>query len=269
MTTLQVHSPSQLQLISRPPVWLIAFLWIALAGYLFWVMPASRIRLVRREGRKVEARIESHLFGWSLNQRVIHEISKARVQSPPPRTPSRPRNANEYTVNDTARVELLTSQGWEPVSEMYRAGSRNHQAAAEQINRFLSEGQPATANVELPPSLWLYLGLAFLLFVAVGATFGSWCRCELDRDLDRVRLSWASIPRSQRVDYRLSDVERFLVLQTMNTRIANRGRVSPKHTVMMRLKDGLEVSVTRQDESVVSAEMHDLVRRLNQFLSGA
>ncbi|MCC7375565.1 MAG: hypothetical protein IT581_12990 [Verrucomicrobiales bacterium] len=268
MTTLRQNSPSRLQLNSRPSPWLMAFLWLALLAYLFLVMPGTFIRLNRRDDQKVDARVESRLFGWSMHWRVIRGITNAEIQRAPHRTSIHRRRAGEMAMSDVARVTLLTPQGRVPVTEAFSAGLEIHEKAAGQINQFLAASEATSAVVTIPKSGWLYVGLALLLFAAPGVTFGAWCQCVLDRDQDRVGLSWASLPRAQRINYRLSDVERFQVMQTLDSRLADRGRSTPRHTLIMRLKDGQEVSVTRQYDSGVSAAAQELARRLNLFLAG-
>lgn len=270
MTTLRQVSPSRLQLHSRPSVWLMGALWLALLAYLFLVMPTDRLRLQRGTNGGVDVNVETRLLGVTLGGRWIRGVTKAELQFPAPDSfQRRRRGGSTVHIDDTARIALQTARGWVPVSKSYVAGSAGQEAVVVLVNDFLADARSTRATAEVPRSGWLYLGLAILLFAAPGATFGAWCRCEIDRESDLVRITWASIPRSQSVDYRLSEVERFQVLQTSAPLTSNRGRRRPQYTVVLRLQDGLETSVTRQYSSGTSEAMHDLARRLEKFRTGA
>ncbi|MBL9135570.1 MAG: hypothetical protein JNK85_06860 [Verrucomicrobiales bacterium] len=270
MSTLTQTSPTRLELRSRPSVWLLTLLWLALFAYLALVMPADQLRLQRGANGVVDVNVETRLLGVTLGGHWTRGVTKAELQFPPPDSVhQRRRRGSTVHVEDTARIALETARGWVPVSRSYVAGSAAQDAVVTQVNDFLADPQSTRAMAVVPRSAWLYVGLAILLLAALGATFGAWCRCEIDRESDLVRITWASIPKSQSVEYRLSEVERFQVLQTAVPLTSNRGRGRFQYTVVMRLQDGLETSVTRQYTSGTSAAMHDLARRLEKFRTGA
>jgi hypothetical protein len=196
MTTLTQASPYRLQLHSRPSLWLMAFLWLALLAYLLLVMPTDRLRLQRGANGVVDVIIETRLMGISLGGHSIRGVTKAELQFPSTGSSlGRRQRGGTLHIDDTARIAFETARGWVPVSESYVAGSSEQGAVVTWANDFLANERSAKASVDVPRSSWLYLGLAILLFAAPGATLGAWCRCEIDREADLVRITWASIPR--------------------------------------------------------------------------
>lgn len=269
MTQVTPISPTRLLVNSRPSLWFMAFLWLALLAYLYFVMPAARLRLQRGANGIVDVHVEYRLMGVPFGGRWIRGVTNAELQFPSRNfSHGHPSGGVTLKIDDTARIAFATARGWEWVEKSFVAGSAGQREMVTRINEFIADARSTRASADVPRSGWLYFGLAILLFAAPGVTFGAWCRCEMDREADVVRMTWASIPRPQSVEYRLSDVERFQVLQTAMPLTSNRRRQRPQFTVVMRLRDGLETSVTRQYDSGPSEAMHAVARRLEKFRVG-
>lgn len=270
MTRLLESSPARIRFRSRPPAWLLSVLWAAFVACLIWLCPALHLEVRRVQPKVADIRVRERLFGLTLSQRTLRGVASASLERPRSGAGrgSESGGGLTLTIDDTARIELDTASGRVPLTRGYTVGSEIQGRVVEQINGFLGAVGPERIELPIRNSLWIWGVGLFLGFAALGATVGSWCECTVDREEDVVRLRWAGVPRARVAEYRLSEVERFLVFETgMGFGRYERGRKEFR-TLGMRLRDGSEVSLTRQLTSGTSAAMAELAVRLERFRGG-
>lgn len=251
MPCVVTQTASRLSVRSRPSAWLMGVLWLIFVAYSFWVLPSPRLQMQRTRPGMARVIVEHRLMGMTLSRETIENVGGAEVET-----------------QDLTRVVLLTSQGAVPLSTGFSVGAAHHHAAAAEINGFLRNPEPSSTVITVRISTLLWAAGAFLALVAGMATFGSWMECTLDRERDQVVLGSVGLFRRRQQEYRLRDVERFLILRKDNLDYETREQWPHQFTVGFRLRTGKEVPVTRLLETRVSDESDDLCRRLEKFRRG-
>ena len=124
------------------------------------------------------------------------------------------------------------------------------------------------AKTHQPPSLPLWLGAGgFLLLVALGSLVTS-STCELDRDLDRLRLVLPGFTGRKTTDYKLSEVIRFKAITHENRDYEQKHLNPVLLSVGARLVDGSEVSLTHLQKPHLNESEEKLLKLLEDFRKG-
>lgn len=229
----------------------MVLLWLIFLAYSYWVLPSPRLQMLRTGPHMARVVMEQRLMGMTLSRETIEDVGGADVET-----------------QDLTRVVLHTAQGAVPLSGGFSVGASHHHAAAAEINAFLRNSERSSTVITVRVSAMLWAGGVFLALAAGMVTFGSWMECSLDRERDKLILGSAGLFGRRQQEYRLGDVERFLMLRKDNLDYETREQWPYWFTVGFRLRTGKEIPVTRLPEACVSDESSNLLRQLEMFRRG-
>jgi hypothetical protein len=228
------QSESRIRVLFKIGWWWAMGLWVATVAMLLFLCPDTEIRCERSSAAEANCRIERKLFGFSLSSRAITGVTEARViRSPVSRR--RDRRKARTTENTTYQLALISSRG-EVGLDSFTDGRDRHEQAANSLNQFLRNQEQAATTVVLPAGPWLWGGWGFLAFVTLGFTIARPAECLIDKERDMVRIYRAGFPRGKPSDYRLSDIEQFVVLSHPTSKGAG-----VDYNIGMRLRSGDEL----------------------------
>ncbi|MBL9137921.1 MAG: hypothetical protein JNK85_18795 [Verrucomicrobiales bacterium] len=248
MPCVVTQAASRLSVRSRPPTWLMGVVWVIFLSCAYWILPTPRLQVQRTGSGMANVLIEHRLLGMTLSRKLIENVVGAGVQT-----------------QKLTRLVLFTSKAVEPVNKGYSVGAEHHEAAAAKLDAFLQQLQsPSTViTVGVSPETWI--AGVFLAGCVVLVTIGGRMECTLDADQDRVTLCSLGLFGRRIKEYRLSEIERFLVLQKDNLDWESRKQHPYWFNIGFRLQNGKEVPITRLPQAALSDERWELLSRLEAF----
>jgi hypothetical protein len=243
MITLIEKTPDRVRFVSAPPLWLMGLAAAVVLGACFLLVPASEIRCTRANDGEVDCSVTRKLLGFTLSSKTIRGIEGAALQESEPEPRDRSTRGNSTTVNRTTRVVLETANGPVPMFSIYSANRAGHEETAAAINAFLKETSRREIAFIESPGAWLLGIFTFMLLVFLALVFQARTECLLDRSNGIVQITRGRFPKFKS-EYRLSEVDRFLVIESEVVHAGSRRRYSQRSRVYglgMRLKTGREV----------------------------
>jgi len=261
----------RIQLYSRPPRWLTVIFALLSLTIVFTFCRSHELTCQRTEPHAATVRVKAQVFGITLSEWTIADVTAAQVQTSAnnPRHQSISQGHVSVEHNDTSRLIFVTAHGTVPLTRSYLAGLARHEQAADKLNQFIKDPAAASTRIRVPASLLIWGAAAFLGFLSVGTGTGGWCRCLIDRPNNLVRITWPTLAGYRTKEYRLSDVDCFQIVAHESTRVLGFPGNAFERSLGMRLLNGDEISLTRQEGSGRAETAAVLIAKMEELRSNA
>jgi hypothetical protein len=184
-----------------------------------------------------------------IETREVREVEAAVVQE------------NEDSDGDTTyRLALITPDGPAPVTKVWSSDYSAKARAADQLNRFLTQNELKSLEIELKvsPWLWFFLGLfggAGLLLIL----FAKSVTIEADKNEGAIKIHKDGLIGSYSTEYFLSEIEDVYLEETHSS------KGSRLYRVVFHLRDGNDLPLTSVYSSGQKGKA-EAVHALREFL---
>jgi len=294
VTKIVELSATRIRLSSRPSWWLVIFFGILFFAVLFGLCPSYELTCRQTEVHTVDLRVRRQLLGHTLSERTITGVTGATVENGSDSSSNRNHRStgsrgSTFESNTTARIVFITQSGPVPLVSAYASGRDGFQIAADELNQLVASNRAEGRVVKVPTSPWFWGLAAVLGLITVTIIPGGSCRCLIDRSENVVRITWPTLLGSRHAEFALTDVESFRVVHRIARATTRESEDQPQRmedfvyafknfsrlqqasfekSIGIRLHQGEEFSITRQNGAKAKPSTEELIGLLEKFRRG-